>query len=315
MSVSLYNACAVVGASTLSYISFKTLSTLLFYLHSSKIQRYHHGHEPWALVTGASDGIGLEFVNQLAQRGFNVILHGRSETKLKKRLSELQPKYKTSFKLLVLDATAPATPEFDETVLSAVQGLNLTVVIHNVAGNGEAKVDMPMFLDFSAKQCDGWIDVNARFTTHLTRLLLPVLLKSQPGLMLFMSSAVTEMASPGASLYTGAKAYLEALTKCLNVEMKMQGHDIEMKSLTTGMVATTQTGRSEKDVSFVVASTRAFVRATLAQVGWSWGTPRITPYIGHWVQFGLITSLPTRLQDMIVISMVKKVQAQMAKRD
>ncbi|ETI23876.1 hypothetical protein G647_05683 [Cladophialophora carrionii CBS 160.54] len=313
MSVSLYNACAVVGASTLGYISFKTLSALLFHLHSSKLQRYHHGPEPWALVTGASDGIGLAFVNELAQRGFNVVLHGRNETKLKKVLSELQRKHKTSFKLLVLDATSPSSPEFDKTVLSAVQGLNLTIVIHNVAGSGEAKVEMPMFMDLSAKQCDGWINVNVRFTTHLTRLLLPLLVKSQPGLMLFVSSAVTEMPSPGVSLYTGSKCYLEALTKCLKLEMKMQGHDIEMKSLTTGLVATASSGRYEKDVSFVMPSPRTFVRASLGKVGW--GSPRITPWIGHWLQFGLISSLPTWLQETMVIRMVQKVQAQMAKRD
>jgi short-subunit dehydrogenase len=313
MSVSLYNACAVVGASTLSYVSFKALSALRFHLHSSKLQRYHHGDEPWALVTGASDGIGLAFVNQLAQHGFNVILHGRNETKLKKVLSEVQPKYKTSFKLLVLDATAPASPEFDETVLSAVRGLNLTVVIHNVAGNGEAQVEMPMFEDLSAKQCDGWINVNVRFTTHLTRLLLPLLLKSQPGLMVFVSSAVTEVSSPGVALYTGAKNYLEALAKCLQMEMKMQGHDIEMKSLTTGMVATASSGRYEKDISFVVPSTQTFARASLAKVGW--GDTKVTPWIGHWLQFGLIKSLPTWLQEMMVIRMVRTVQDQMAKRN
>ncbi len=264
-----------VGASTLGYLGLQTLSALRYHLHSSKLQRYHHGSEPWALVTGGSDGIGLAFVNELAEQGFNVVLHGRNEAKLKKVLSELKPKYKTSFKLLVLDAGSPAGPAFDETVLSVVKGLNLTVLIHNVAGNGGVEVDMPMFDTLSAQKCDGYINVNAGFPTPLTRLLLPQLVKSQPGLMIFVSSAVTELTTPGVSLYTATKHYVEALTKCLELELKLDGHDIELKSLTTGVVATASSGRSEKDVSFTMPSPRTFVKSALGKVGW--GSSRITP--------------------------------------
>ena len=311
-SVSLNNACALVGAATLGYMGLQTLSGLRFHLHSSKLRCYQHGAEPWALVTGASDGIGLAFVNELAHRGFNVILHGRNETKLKKVLAELQPKYKTSFKLVTLDAGAPITSKFDETVLSTVKDLNLTVVIHNVVGSGGPQAEISMFEELSAETCDGWINVNIRFTTHLTRVLLPTLLKHQPGLMIFMSSAATEVTATGVSLYTGAKAYLEGLTKCLKLEMKLHGHDIEMVSLTTGTVATASSGRYEKDISFTMPSTRAFAKAALSKVGY--GSPRITPYFAHWLQLAFVTSLPVWLQETMVISMMRKAQAQMAKR-
>src|ERR1700761_3253805 len=152
MSTSLYNTCAVVGASTLVYFGFKTLSALRFHLHSSTLRRYQHGSEPWALVTGASDGIGLAFVNELAERGFNVILHGRNEAKLTKILAELRSKHQTSLKTLIMDAGAPYDPKFDAAILAAVQDLNLTVVIHNVAGSGGPTVEMPMFEDLSANQ-------------------------------------------------------------------------------------------------------------------------------------------------------------------
>ena len=311
LPLTAYSACAAVGASTLAYLSLKTISALRFHLHSSKLQRYHHGPEPWAMVTGASDGIGLAFVNELAEQGFNVILHGRNEAKLRKLLDALEPKYNTSFKLLVLDAGTPASPDFDEKVLSTVKGLNLTVVIHNVAGNGESQLDMPSFETLSAQQCDGWINVNARFPTQLMRVLLPMLRKSQPGLIIFVSSAVTELTTPGVSLYTGTKCYVEALAKCLKLEMKMNGNDIEVKSLTTGMVATASTGRSEKDVSFTIPSTRAFVKASLSKVGW--GNTRITPWIGHWLQLGFITSLPLWAQELMVIQLARKAQEQMAR--
>ena len=132
----------------------------------------------------------------------------------------------------------------------------------------------------------GWINVNARFSTHLTRLLLPLLVKHQPGLMLFANSGVTEMTVPGLSLYTGTKSYIEALARCLKLEMKMKGHDIEMKSLITGTVATASSGRSEKDVSFTMPTTQAFVKASLDKVGYN--SSKITPWFGHFVQKRLL---------------------------
>ncbi|KAJ9616887.1 hypothetical protein H2200_000607 [Cladophialophora chaetospira] len=311
--VNAYSACAAVGAATLAYLGLKTLSALRYHLHSSKLQRYRHGSEPWALVTGASDGIGLAFVNELAARGFNVILHGRNETKLQKILADLEPKYKVKFKLLVLDAGTPADAKFDETILSAVKGLNLTVLIHNVAGSGDAQVEMPMFDQMTGPQFDGWINCNCRFQTQLTRLLLPILIKNKPGLMIFVSSAVTEMTAPGVSVYTSTKFYVEGLAKALQLELKMNGHDVEVKSLTVGMVATASSGRHEKDISFTMPSPRDLARAALGKVGV--GGVRITPYFGHWLQFGFMTSLPSWLSEMMIISLVRKAQDQMAKRN
>ncbi|KIW90114.1 uncharacterized protein Z519_09545 [Cladophialophora bantiana CBS 173.52] len=312
--MSIYNVCAVVGASTIGYFGFQLASALRFQLHASKLQRYHHGPDPWALVSGASDGIGLAFVRAFAARGFNVVLHGRNEAKLEKIIAELQQQYKTtSFRTLVLDAGTPASPAFDETVLAAVKDINLTVVVHNVAGSGDPKFDMALFEDIPARLCDGWINVNARFTTHLTRLLLPILLQNQPGLMLFVSSAVTEVTAPYTSLYTGTKCYIEGLAKCLRLEMALKGHDVEMMALLTGTVATASSGRSDADISFTMPSTSAFVKASLDKVGW--GSPRVTPWIGHGLQFGFMKMLPAWARDQMLLRIVKKVQDGVAKRD
>lgn len=310
-TTTLTNALAVVGVCTLGYTGLQTLSNLRFHLHSSKLQRYKHGSESWALVTGASDGIGLAFVNELANRGFNVILHGRNEEKMKKVLAETQAKHPTTkFKLLVLNSTTPAGPEFDQTVLSAVKGVHLTVVIHNVAGSGKPTMSMPLFDDFSASDIDGWIDVNVRFQTHMTRLLLPILTQNKPALMIYISSAVTVTTAPWVSLYTAAKQYIEGLARCIKLEMKMNKTDVEVMSLTVGMVATASSGRREEDANFTMPTTRDFVNSALAKVGW--GEAKVTPYFGHGVMFSLVTSLPVWLQDSMMISMSRKAQEQIA---
>ncbi|KIY02036.1 uncharacterized protein Z520_02174 [Fonsecaea multimorphosa CBS 102226] len=314
----IYNVCAVIGASTIGYIGLQLASALRFHLHTSKLQRYHHGTEPWVLITGASDGIGLAFVHAFASRGFNVILHGRNEAKLNKIISEqMKTQHQTTkFRTLVLDAGTPADAEFDETVLAAVKDLNLTVVVHNVAGSGAPQVDMKLFSEMSREVCDGWIDVNVRFTTHLTRLLLPVLARHQPSLMLFMSSAVTEITAPSVSLYTGAKNYIEGFAKCLKMEVaQLAGNDIEIMSFTTGTVATASSGRSEKDISFTMPSTTTFVKAALDKVGVGAPSTKVTPYFPHWLQFGFMKMLPAWARDQMLLRMLKQVQDAVAKRE
>jgi 17beta-estradiol 17-dehydrogenase / very-long-chain 3-oxoacyl-CoA reductase len=143
----------------------------------------------------------------------------------------------------------------------------------------------------------------------MTRLLLPILQKSQPALMLFMSSAVTETTSIGTSIYSAAKAYIEMLTQCLQLEFKYQGWDIECMSLTCGLVATASSGRSEKDVSFQMCTAADFAKSALNSVGC--GHVKVAPYPNHWLIFGFIKSLPKWLQEKLVLSMVGKAREQM----
>jgi len=61
----------------------------------------------WALVTGATDGIGREFARQLANAGFNVVLVSRSTEKLAAAASEIETKYKVSSKIYTIDLLRP----------------------------------------------------------------------------------------------------------------------------------------------------------------------------------------------------------------
>jgi 17beta-estradiol 17-dehydrogenase / very-long-chain 3-oxoacyl-CoA reductase len=285
LRLSPQNVLAAVGASTLTYLSYSLVSELGLQLHRSKVERYHHGDEPWALVTGASDGIGLAFVNQLAQRGFNIVLHGRNETKLDGITQKLKTQYpQRKFKTFIINAKAPADAVFDRTVLSTVEGLDLTTVVHNVGGTPSGRIELPLFDEYSASDCDAWVDINCRFATQLTRLVLPILAKNNPGLMIFISSGVTEMTVPGSSLYTAAKSYIDAFARVLKIEMKMQKKDVEIMTLTTGTVATASSGRGAKDVGFSMPSTTDFVNSCLDKVGC--GRAKVTPWLGM--------SFPTR---------------------
>lgn len=82
---SLYvSAATVVGAITLIKLVYDASFILwLYFLRPSQLHKYRDSElSSWALVTGASDGIGLELARELLAQGFNVLVHGRNETKL-----------------------------------------------------------------------------------------------------------------------------------------------------------------------------------------------------------------------------------------
>ena len=81
---------AYLGLLTLGKTAFFLTRQATTYLLPSTLQHYNSTKANWALVTGATDGIGFGFGQELCARGFNVILHGRNAEKLDRRRRELQ---------------------------------------------------------------------------------------------------------------------------------------------------------------------------------------------------------------------------------
>jgi 17beta-estradiol 17-dehydrogenase / very-long-chain 3-oxoacyl-CoA reductase len=313
-----FHLLAALGTITLATTTLTLVRALHIGLHRSKIARYHHPPKaaskdpttdnPWGLVTGASSGIGLEIANQLAERGFNVILHGRNEAKLNKIVKDLQTKHPSrSFKTLILDAASNDIPNFDKTIFICINGLNLTVVIHNIGGSGEpVGIKVETFEEYDATKVDSWINVNLRFSTQLTRVLLPTLVKNQPALLIFISSGSALIAVPFMSIYSGAKVYLNSFAQVLRAEFKLAGHDIEVQSQMPGTVATETSGRSEKDRGFTMPMANEWVRGMFDKVGY--GSVVFAPWFGHRVQQGVFGALPGFLTDRIIVGISRKIR-------
>jgi 17beta-estradiol 17-dehydrogenase / very-long-chain 3-oxoacyl-CoA reductase len=168
-----------------TYRIIRVLSFISNFFRSSRLPKLlHAGKENWALVTGASDGIGFGFAEELASRGFHIILHGRNEQKLKgcqERLSKNYPQAKT--RLYVADATQPFSVEL---LNAAVEGTHLTLLVNNVGGF--PLNDFPLAQDYTSEQIDMLINLNVGFTTKIDRELLPTLIKNEPSAILNISS-------------------------------------------------------------------------------------------------------------------------------
>ena len=101
------------------------------------LERYG-GKGTWALVTGASDGIGLEFCKQLARDGFNICLVSRTESKLKAVMEGDLAQYGVQMRYVIADFDKNSNMAFYDNIVSQVQDIDIGLVVVNagVANHG-----------------------------------------------------------------------------------------------------------------------------------------------------------------------------------
>jgi 17beta-estradiol 17-dehydrogenase / very-long-chain 3-oxoacyl-CoA reductase len=301
------------GIILLSNIVYRLGSDLfLFILHESTLPRFlvrPAGQDAWALVTGASDGIGRGCSEELLSRGFNVVLHGRNVAKLegvKAELLKLFPARK--IRLAVLDVTASARDHAAiEQLVSTLKndGLSISVLVNNVGGmGGIIPTWLPLHLR-KAEELDRVLDMNVMFTTQLTRAMLPLLFEAKSALIVNIGSIVGKI--PGAYLtsYSGAKAYIGMWSRGLRAEMQCDKRDVEVLHISVGQVRA-QHDRAEP--TLWSPSSRRMAKAVLDCVGC--GRGEVTAYWPHAVQLGFIGSLPGNWLDVVMIRLALQKKAE-----
>ena len=173
-----------------------------------------HGHQPWALITGGSSGMGLEYARQLSEIGCNLLLVSNQEEELKKAAEELTQgksiQVMTHYQNLATETAA------DE-LLAYCQSENLQIdILINNAG-------MFFFEELSHKN-EGKAMTMLRlhmFTPTRLCLLFGEEMKQRGyGYIINMSSMAATLPCPGITIYSATKAYLKSFGKSLYFEMR-----------------------------------------------------------------------------------------------
>lgn len=98
-----------------------------------------YGHGSWALVTGASDGIGIEYARAFADRGFNLVIIARTENKLKAVAEQLKAKHGVDVIPITADFSANV-PEQVQNIATQTAGLDISVLVNNVGMVDNSKI-------------------------------------------------------------------------------------------------------------------------------------------------------------------------------
>ena len=169
----------------------------------------------WAVVTGATDGIGKEMAFELARKGQSVFLMSRSEDKLTAVKDELAAKYpKVGVKTLAVDFSK-FTAAQAAMVKKQLAGLEVGVLINNVGISYEFA---QWFHELTDAEVQGLVSLNVESTTWMTRAVLPGMLARKSGAVVNMSSAAARAPLPLLAQYSASKGYIENFTRSLDAE-------------------------------------------------------------------------------------------------
>lgn len=186
-------------------------------LSNTEKQRLKTQFGDWAVVTGASSGIGLELATQLATAGFNLIINARNKDRLLKVAQQLKS-YNIEVKLVVADLSEKGGVE---KIIQSAQGLKVGLLINN-AGYGTSG----LFVDTSLEAEINMLRVNCEAVLALTHFFAQQFKQQRRGGIIFLSSLVAFQGVPFAANYAASKAYIQSFAEALAVELKPFGVDV-----------------------------------------------------------------------------------------
>jgi short-subunit dehydrogenase len=168
-----------------------------------------------AVVTGASSGIGESIARKLAQAHYNLVLVARNESRLRKLSEELAGQFAARVDVLAMDLAAA---EAARALARDLEGTDVDVLINN-AGYG----DHCEFAESDEAKLIGMLQLNVISLTHLTRLLLPGMLRRRHGRILNVASTAGFQPGPFMAVYCATKAYVLSFSEALYSELAGSG--------------------------------------------------------------------------------------------
>lgn len=175
---------------------------------------------PWAVVTGASSGIGREMVGQIAGRGVNVVLVARGQEALEEVAAGVSERHGVQARVCVADL---ADPGFVEVVRGVVEGEGLEVglLVNNAGFTTTGGV-----LDHDVGANSEMIDVNCRAPLLLTHALAPAMRERGRGGVVLTASVMGWGGAAGWATYNATKGFDLLLAEGLAAELEPHGVDV-----------------------------------------------------------------------------------------
>lgn len=184
---------------------------------------------PCALITGATSGIGAAFENRLAQKGFNLILHGRRQEKLTERAKNLEKTHNISVEIIIGELSQAEELRKIET---HIQGLERLDMLINNAGYWTPGP----FWNHSPNSLEAMIMVHVIAPVRFIRAALPRMLERHKGDIINVSSMGAYFNLVTVENYGATKAYLINFTESLHVAL--MGTGIRVQALAPGFTVT-----------------------------------------------------------------------------
>lgn len=173
---------------------------------------------PWALVTGASSGLGECYARALAARGLHLIVTARREERLRTLAEELRSEYGVLVEVVAADLLRPSSMRV---ILNALEGRDLGLVVCNAGFGASGR-----FHELELKRQIDMVRLNCEAPVRLMHALSPALIERGQGGVIMLASVSSLQCTPWMAVYGASKAFDLHFAEALTVELGPLGIDV-----------------------------------------------------------------------------------------
>lgn len=254
----------------------------------------------YALVTGASSGIGAAIARKLAARGTKLILVARSEERLVEVARGIHTDFGTDVQILISDLSDPASASTIADII-AQEGWFISTLVNN-AGFGAAGE----FIESSQEQEIAMINVNVSTLVALTHAFLPDMIERRRGKILNIASTAGFQPIPYLSSYAASKAFVKNFS--LGLAHEVRSHGVQVCVCCPGPTRTSFFDTAKMDKSQInIPMMDADEVAEQALAALDSGRPLVVPGAMNKVSAFITRLLPTSLIVEVGGSLFKKI--------
>ncbi|XP_038381761.1 inactive hydroxysteroid dehydrogenase-like protein 1 isoform X1 [Canis lupus familiaris] len=238
----------------------------------------------WAVVSGATDGIGRAYAEELASRGLSIILISRNQDKLQMVAKDIADTYKVETEVIVADFSNGR--EIYDPIREALKDKDIGILVNNV---GVFYPYPQYFTQVSEDKLWDIINVNIAAASLMVHIVLPGMVERKKGAVVTISSGSCCKPTPQLAAYSASKAYLDHFSRALQYEYASKG--IFVQSLIPFYVATNMTspGSFLHKCPWLVPSPKVYAHHAVSTLGIS---KRTTGYWSHSIQFLFAQYMP-----------------------
>ncbi|XP_055643604.1 putative steroid dehydrogenase 4 [Toxorhynchites rutilus septentrionalis] len=239
----------------------------------------------WAVITGASDGIGREYARNLARNGLDIVLISRTESKLVQLAKEIISQFGVDVKWITVDFSDGSEQVYDK-IQSGLAGIEVGILVNNV---GVVHENPAKFEEIPLKDIQQTVSVNICPSLRLTHMILPEMKRRRRGIIINVSSAAAFTGMAYISVYGASKAFLNSITAALQLELS--GSGVECQLVTPIFVNTNMTQQWQSIDLWTLFSVgvERFTRMAVWTIGKVEST---TGYWSHGLQLTILSSAP-----------------------
>lgn len=198
-----------------------------------------YGEGSWAVVTGATDGLGKEFATRLAKMKFNIVLVSRTPEKLAAVAEEIKKAYGVEVKTIAVDFSRCHTPGFFDKITEACSNLDIGILVNNVGIDSIERFD-----ELSVDYIERTMVINCWAGTMMTRHLVPNMAKRKRSAVINLASMIGLYPAHHYNIYSASKAFTDMLSLCLSREY----NNVDFISVCPSEVSTPMTGNKPVDI-------------------------------------------------------------------